>query len=81
MYVCHLYPVDSDQLFLDLVLAVVSSQIILMIADDMACNPRNPRPGNLRSHHAVAVYIIVMDYTLNDVIIICLVLKLVHNCN
>jgi len=23
------------------------SHIILMVADDMACNPRNPRPGNL----------------------------------
>lgn len=23
------------------------SQIILMVADDMACNPRNPRPGML----------------------------------
>ena len=23
------------------------SQIILMVADDMACNPRNPRPGTI----------------------------------
>ena len=22
-------------------------QIILMVADDMACNPRNPRPGTV----------------------------------
>ena len=24
-----------------------SAQIILMVADDMACNPRNPRPGTV----------------------------------
>ena len=24
---------------------MIFSQIILMVADDMACNPRNPRPG------------------------------------
>lgn len=25
----------------------VYSQIILMVADDMACNPRNPRPATV----------------------------------
>lgn len=28
-------------------LGIPDSQIILMIADDMACNPRNPRPGQV----------------------------------
>nr|ACO11595.1 GPI-anchor transamidase precursor [Caligus rogercresseyi] len=28
-------------------LGIPDSQIILMIADDMACNPRNPRPGTV----------------------------------
>ena len=27
----------------------ISSHIILMLADDMACNPRNPRPGKERT--------------------------------
>lgn len=26
------------------------SRIILMVADDMACNPRNPRPGKKRHY-------------------------------
>ena len=29
----------------DDMLLFIFSHIILMIADDMACNPRNPRPG------------------------------------
>ncbi len=33
-----------------LVIHFVFSQIILMVADDMACNPRNPRPGNIGFH-------------------------------
>nr|XP_018913226.1 PREDICTED: putative GPI-anchor transamidase [Bemisia tabaci] len=28
-------------------LGIPDSQIILMVADDMACNPRNPRPGTV----------------------------------
>lgn len=28
-------------------LGIPDSQIILMIADDMACNPRNPRPATV----------------------------------
>ena len=27
-------------------LGIPDSHIILMLADDAACNPRNPRPGN-----------------------------------
>jgi len=29
------------------IICVFFSHIILMLADDMACNPRNPRPGKL----------------------------------
>lgn len=32
---------------------LIFSQIILMVADDMACNPRNPRPGMLDILHDV----------------------------
>ena len=28
-------------------LGIPDSQIILMVADDMACNPRNPRPATV----------------------------------
>ncbi|PIK35722.1 hypothetical protein BSL78_27451 [Apostichopus japonicus] len=28
-------------------LGIPDSQIILMLADDMACNPRNPRPASV----------------------------------
>ena len=28
-------------------LGIPDSQIILMVADDMACNPRNPRPAQV----------------------------------
>lgn len=28
-------------------MGIPDSQIILMIADDMACNPRNPRPATV----------------------------------
>lgn len=31
-------------------LGIPDSQIILMLADDMACNPRNPRPGEVFNH-------------------------------
>lgn len=27
-----------------------SSHIVLMLADDMACNPRNPKPATVFSH-------------------------------
>lgn len=34
------------------------SQIILMLADDMACNARNPRPAAIfnNAHHHINVY-------------------------
>ena len=34
------------------------SQIILMVADDMACNPRNPRPATVfnNAHQHINVY-------------------------
>lgn len=34
------------------------SQIILMIADDMPCNPRNPNPATVynNAHHHINVY-------------------------
>ncbi|GLH06139.1 hypothetical protein R5R35_010957 [Gryllus longicercus] len=31
-------------------LGIPDSQIILMVADDMACNPRNPRPATVFNH-------------------------------
>jgi len=39
-------------------LGIPDSQIILMLADDMACNPRNPRPGEVFNHknQAIEVY-------------------------
>jgi hypothetical protein len=38
---------DKSTLSLNLILPSLYSQIIMMLADDMACNPRNPRPGEL----------------------------------
>lgn len=35
--VCYVYLIDKH----------FDSQIILMVADDMACNPRNPRPATV----------------------------------
>ncbi|CAK8674982.1 unnamed protein product [Clavelina lepadiformis] len=44
-------------------LGIPDSQIILMLADDMACNPRNPRPGEFKRHFfcgfASTVYTII----------------------
>nr|CAB3264863.1 GPI-anchor transamidase [Phallusia mammillata] len=39
-------------------LGIPDSQIILMLADDMACNPRNPRPGKVYNNkdQAIDVY-------------------------
>ncbi|KAK2184380.1 hypothetical protein NP493_268g03056 [Ridgeia piscesae] len=39
-------------------LGIPDSQIILMIADDMACNPRNPRPATVfnNAHQHINVY-------------------------
>uniref|UniRef100_F6S8C9 GPI-anchor transamidase n=2 Tax=Ciona intestinalis TaxID=7719 RepID=F6S8C9_CIOIN len=39
-------------------LGIPDSQIILMLADDMACNPRNPRPGKVynNKNEAIDVY-------------------------
>ena len=34
----------------------IYSNIILMLADDMACNPRNPRPGMLHSIYIVCIH-------------------------
>lgn len=41
----YLSSVRSTEPFL--INAMLCSQIILMIADDMACNPRNPRPATV----------------------------------
>lgn len=47
-------------------LGIPDSQIILMIADDMACNPRNPRPGtvynNAKQHINVYGDDVEVDY-------------------
>lgn len=32
------------------VFLVFHSHIVLMLADDMACNPRNPKPATVFSH-------------------------------
>lgn len=39
-------------------LGIPDSQIILMISDDMACNPRNPRPATIfnNAHEQINVY-------------------------
>ncbi|MPC12836.1 putative GPI-anchor transamidase [Portunus trituberculatus] len=39
-------------------LGIPDSQIILMVADDMACNPRNPRPATVfnNAHQHINVY-------------------------
>lgn len=39
-------------------LGIPDSRIILMLADDMACNPRNTRPGTVfnNAHHQLNVY-------------------------
>lgn len=39
-------------------LGIPDSQIILMLADDMACNTRNPRPATIynNAHHHINVY-------------------------
>lgn len=39
-------------------LGIPDSQIILMISDDMACNPRNPRPATIfnSAHEQINVY-------------------------
>ncbi|XP_013163170.1 PREDICTED: putative GPI-anchor transamidase [Papilio xuthus] len=39
-------------------LGIPDSQIILMISDDMACNPRNPRPATIfnNAHGQISVY-------------------------
>ncbi|KRT78488.1 Peptidase, partial [Oryctes borbonicus] len=47
-------------------LGIPDSQIVLMIADDMACNPRNPRPGtvfnNAKQHINVYGDDVEVDY-------------------
>lgn len=47
-------------------LGIPDSQIILMIADDMACNPRNPRPAtvfnNIKQHINVYGDDVEVDY-------------------
>ena len=39
-------------------LGIPDSRIILMIADDMACDPRNPKPATIfnNGHHFINVY-------------------------
>ncbi|KAA0191640.1 hypothetical protein HAZT_HAZT006823 [Hyalella azteca] len=39
-------------------LGIPDSQILLMVADDMACNPRNPRPATVfnNAHQHINVY-------------------------
>jgi len=39
-------------------LGIPDSQIILMIADDMACNPRNPRPATVFNNQVMSLKII-----------------------
>ena len=64
-------------------LGIPDSQIILMVADDMACNPRNPRPATVfnNANQNIDVYgdDVEVDYRGYEVFIIvylsCLKLK------
>ena len=54
-------------------LGIPDSQIILMMSDDMACNSRNPKPGQVfnNKNHDIDVYgaDVEVDYRGNEVIL------------
>ena len=66
-------------------LGIPDSNIILMLADDMACNPRNPKPGevfNNEKHH-INLYgdNIEVDYRGYDVTVQALMQVLTGTCH
>ncbi|CAK9294411.1 unnamed protein product [Gordionus sp. m RMFG-2023] len=52
-------------------LGIPDSHIILMVADDIACNPRNPKPGTVYNHKNQNINVygddVEIDYRGNDV--------------
>lgn len=61
-------------------LGIPDSQIILMVADDMACNPRNPRPAtvfnNANQHINVYGDDVEVDYRGYEAIIFCIFISM-----
>ena len=61
-------------------LGIPDSHIILMLADDAACNPRNPRPGLFLDRIASCTRSRAGDPSLLHMVSLCLIVSVLTPC-